>query len=283
MGGSSMAQSRPENKQATSRNYFVDEAGDGSLFNRKGHVIVGDEGCSRFFMLGMLDVADPAGLAERLDSLRKALVKEPYFKGVPSMQPDAGKTAIAFHAKDYLPEIRREVFAVLAQADVGFQAVVKRKQTVVEYVLSRNAGSGAYHYHPNELYDFTVRRLFKQLLHTETLYNVCFARRGNSDRTGALRSALQAAQQRFSQEMGLGADSAFTVWPCPSARCACLQAVDYFLWALQRLYERREERYLAAIWDRCKLVMDVDDTREARYGVYYTKRRPLSIAALDDC
>jgi hypothetical protein len=28
------------------------------------------------------------------------------------------------------------------------------------------------------------------------------------------------------------------------------------------------------------LVHDLDDTREAQYGVYYTKKKPLSLAAI---
>jgi len=39
------------------RHYFVDEAGDAVLFNKKGLVIVGTHGCSRYFILGLLDVA----------------------------------------------------------------------------------------------------------------------------------------------------------------------------------------------------------------------------------
>ena len=35
------------------------------------------------------------------------------------------------------------------------------------------------------------------------------------------------------------------------------------------------------MWDSFRLVHDVDDTREERYGVYYTKKKPLSLAALD--
>lgn len=264
------------------RNYFVDEAGDGTLFNARGRVIVGDEGCSRTFMLGVLDVAAPAELAEALETLRAGLIADPYFRGVPSMQPETGKTAAAFHATDDLPEVRREVFSILAKADVSFQAVVKRKDVVLDYVLSRNAGSREYRYHPNELYDLTVRRLFKPLLHSDSQYNVCFSKRGKSDRTAALKAALSVAQKRFAEEAGLQAAAAVSVWPCPASRCSCLQAVDYFLWALQRAYERREERYLASIWDRCSLVVDIDDTREAKYGVYYTKNRPLSLAALED-
>ena len=47
--------------------YFVDEAGDPVLFNAKGRVIAGTEGCSRFFILGNLDVAEPDRLADALN------------------------------------------------------------------------------------------------------------------------------------------------------------------------------------------------------------------------
>jgi hypothetical protein len=40
------------------RHYFVDEAGDPNLFKRHGKVIVGKDGCSQFFLLGLADVAD---------------------------------------------------------------------------------------------------------------------------------------------------------------------------------------------------------------------------------
>lgn len=42
------------------RYYYVDEAGDAALFGKKGRVIIGEQGCSRYFMLGVLDLADHA-------------------------------------------------------------------------------------------------------------------------------------------------------------------------------------------------------------------------------
>jgi hypothetical protein len=56
--------------------------------------------------------------------------------------------------------------------------------------------------------------------------------------------------------------------------------VDYVLWTLQRLYERREDRFLELLWPQVELVIDIDDTRTRPYGVYYTQRRPLRSAAL---
>ena len=57
-----------------------------------------------------------------------------------------------------------------------------------------------------------------------------------------------------------------------------LQAVDYFLWALQRLYERKEKRYWQFVLPSVSLVHDVDDTRNNDYGEYYTKKDPLTLA-----
>ncbi|MCX6036580.1 MAG: hypothetical protein NTW99_01550, partial [Chloroflexi bacterium] len=66
------------------------------------------------------------------------------------------------------------------------------------------------------------------------------------------------------------------------AECASLQAADYFLWALQRFYERREDRFLDFIWPAVRLVHDLDDTRQNAYGVYYTQKKPLTLAALEN-
>ncbi len=96
------------------RHYFVDEAGDATLFDRHGRIIVGTEGCSRYFILGLLNNPQPDRLGRDLEELRASLLSDPYFAKVPSMQPEAKKTALAFHAKDDVPEVRREVFHLLS-------------------------------------------------------------------------------------------------------------------------------------------------------------------------
>ena len=61
-----------------------------------------------------------------------------------------------------------------------------------------------------------------------------------------------------------------------------MQAANYFSWALQRLYERGEDRYVQYLWDAFGLVHDIDDTRQAPYGVYYNKKNVLTSEALKD-
>jgi len=273
---------KPEKHLTSIRHYFVDEAGDGTLFDKRGRIIVGTEGCSRFFILGLLDVLEPQSLAREIEELRARLLADPYFKGVPSMQPEAKKTALAFHAKDDVPEVRREVFQFLLCHRLRFFAIVRDKRKVVEYARQRNERDPSYRYNPNELYDYLVRGLFKNLLHKDDEYNIHFANRGKADRTAALRIALETARHRFSAQWGITSDAPIGVIASTPPGCAGLQAVDYFLWALQRLYERREDRYVELLWPAFRLVHDLDDTRQARYGVYYSQKKPLSLAALEN-
>lgn len=264
------------------RNYFVDEAGDATLFATKGKIIVGSEGCSRYFILGLLDVAEPAALNADLEILRASLLADPYFKKVPSMQPESQKTALAFHAKDDVPEVRREVFSLLTKYNLRFFAVVRDKLRVVEYVQQRNKTELSYRYHPNELYDYMVRRLFKNLLHKDDGYEIYFSKRGKEDRTAALKQALERARERFTAQWGIQSSAPITVYPRIPRGCGGLQAVDYFMWSLQRFYERREERYVELLWPAFHLVHDLDDTRQNEYGRYYTQKKPLTLAALKD-
>ncbi len=266
----------------STRNYFVDESGDGVLFSRKGTVRVGAPGCSRFFILGMVDIATPATIGEELEALRAELLSDPYFKDVPSMQPEQGKTAVAFHAKNDLPEVRREVFSLLRNHPFHFSAVVRDKVGVLQYVERRNQHDPDYHYHPNELYDYLVRRLFKNRLHKDDKYNIYFSRRGKADRTRALLKALETARQRFCEGLGITNHAPIQVIPTTPERCSGQQVVDYFLWALQRFYERGETRYLELLWSSVSVIHDLDDTREKPYGVYYNQKRPLTRAALID-
>jgi hypothetical protein len=60
------------------------------------------------------------------------------------------------------------------------------------------------------------------------------------------------------------------------AQTHCLQAVDYFLWALQRLYEKGEDRFWTFIWPKVRAVHDLDDTREQSFGTIYTPPKPLT-------
>jgi len=198
------------------------------------------------------------------------------------MQPEAGKTYFAFHAKDDIPEVRHEVFSMLRKADVKFLAVVRRKERVLEYVRQRNMSDPMYRYNPNELYDYMVRVLFKKLLHKEEYYEITFAKRGNQDRTEALRASLIHAQRRFAEKWGKKVNSEINIFAKSPIESAGLQAVDYFLGRYNACTNVTKSIYLEYLWPNYRLVHDLDDTREAKYGIYYDKKKPLTLAALND-
>ena len=108
-----------------------------------------------------------------------------------------------------------------------------------------------------------------------------FTKRGKGDRTGALRQALETTRTRFAEQQKLLSNASLQVSEAPPEEQAGLQAVDYFVWALQRLYERHQERYVSYLWRAFRLVQDVDDRRQADYGMYYTQKKPLNAATLE--
>ena len=268
--------SKEKKRQPTFRHYFVDEAGDPNLFKRRGKQIVGKDGCSKFFMLGVADIADPQAVTTELLELRSQLLADPYFNGVPSFDPARRKTAIMFHAKDDLAEVRREVFRVLLRHDIRFFAVVRDKQVILDKVIEHQKLKPTYRYHPNQLYDKCVTSLFRDRLHKDAGYQITFARRGSSDRTEALQQALDSARLAFRKKWGVTATAPIEIKAGQPTEIACLQVVDYYLWAIQRLYERGEDRFLRLVWEQAGLIYDVDDTRDKNYGVFYTQNNPLT-------
>ena len=91
-----------------------------------------------------------------------------------------------------------------------------------------------------------------------------------------MEKALEAARDAFQKRWGIVGTAPIEIVASSPAEVVCLQAVDYFLWALQRFYEKDEDRFLSLIWPKTKLVIDVDDTRTAAYGVYYTQTKALT-------
>lgn len=279
--------------------HFVDEAGDPAIFNAKGNVIVESLGCSRFFFLGVLEVNEPAQLAAQLVALRTRLLADPYFAGVESFKPERKKTALHFHAKDDLPEVRREVFKLLANQGnaVRFHAVVCDKKQVVAEEVAKHAASGLtrYRYNPDSLYDRLCTELFAGLHRFADEHRLCAAKRGNKVRNEAFTASITKAETLFEQNFGFRRKAAWKVITSDPDREVCLQAVDYYLWALQRFYEvrfdgrtgrmvvdatgkpAREDRYLSVLWPQFTEVLDLHFG--PAQGTRWRRDNPLTLEA----
>lgn len=281
----------PERSQANepdTQRLYVDEAGDPFLFNRKGESIVETNGCSRFFIIGKLDVSDPDGLMQKLTELRTELLADPYFVGVPSFDPKRKKTALIFHAKDDLPEVRYLVFRLLHSLgdQLRFHAVVCDKRVLLAEEMERRRQQPRYRYNPDSIYDGLMRSLLSRLHRFADRYEICVAKRGNRDRNHAIRSAIEAAEQDFEQSFGFSRSSIddWDIIISDPKNTVCLQAVDYFLWAVQRLYESRrhpttgeeirEDRFLKMLWPQIGEIHDLHFGGDS--GTFFTAQRLLS-------
>jgi hypothetical protein len=264
--------------------WFVDEAGDPALFARGGKVVVATESCSRFFIEGKLECRDVDVLAADLNRLRSELLADAYFKGVPSLDPTRQRTAVNFHAKDDPTEVRFLVFKLLAQHELRFVAVVRDKLKLLDYATQRRRIEPGYRYDANghELYDELTRRLFSRL-HGYGQHRVVFAQRGHKPRTRAFMDAIAHGDQALEAAMGLKRPKPTEVICGFPRDHAGLQAADYFLWALQRFYERGEVRFLDFIWPQTLEVIDMDLMPPKRRGrdrgefVIFNKEHPLTL------
>ena len=277
---------------------FVDEAGDPSMFTKRGFPIVDTPGCSRFFMLGKLEVEDSERLAVAMTDLRNGLIADPYFAGVESFRPERKKTALKFHAKDDLPEVRYLVFRLLREfgSALRFHAVVCDKASIIKVEKEKRERDAAYRYAPNALYDSLVRSLFNKLHRFADRYDLCVAKRGNKDRNQAITLALAHAERDFESNYGFsrGGIERWTVNISNPETSVCLQAVDYYLWAIQRFYETRydpstgariidkdsgqalrEDRFVNMLWPQIGEIHDLHFGPE--YGTFYTALKPISL------
>ncbi|RYD81530.1 MAG: hypothetical protein EOP84_10860 [Verrucomicrobiaceae bacterium] len=271
---------------------YVDEAGDPTLFGSKrgSGSIVGSNGCSRYFIMGKLEVDDPPALAAKLEALRLRMLADPYFAGVASFDPKRGKTAIAFHAKDDVPEVRYDVFRLLREegSKLRFHAVIADKEVLSKQAMKRREAEPGFRYDPNSLYDALIRSLYGKFHRIADEYHVWIAKRGQRDRNEALLAALAHAESDFVSKFGFsrGPTDAWKLQVAQSKDVSCLQAVDYFLWALQRFYEPRthpetgvtlrEERFLNLLWPQIGEVHDLHFGGPA--GTFYRGDKPLRLS-----
>lgn len=270
--------------------WFVDEAGDPTLFNSAGKEVVGTHGCSTFFILGRLEVANPRELSGALSALRSELLADPYFAGVESFRPERKKTALAFHAKDDAQEVRYRVLKLLAGHGkaLRFHAVVCDKRALAERERAHRAADPKYRFNPDHIYDGLMRSLFSKFHGISDRYEVFVSKRGTKDRNQAIRLALEHAEADFVTKFGFsrGKKDDWRITVSNPQDTTCLQAVDYFLWALQRFYEPRRnettgeslrtDRFLNLLWAQVAEIHDLDfgPTR----GTFFGPQNPLTLA-----
>ena len=262
-------------KKLPSHYYFLDVGGDSILFSDKGKNLVGIKGCSRFFILGLLEVPDLDILHLQLRKVEE-LMNSPTFKEVPYKR----RKVFDSDPNDVSPEVRRKVFAILRSTEgLRFFAVVADKLSFLEYVRQRSRRELTYHYHPKkfeELCAYPIECLFRERLKQESGCDIVFPY-GLKIVRAQFNEQFNVTRQPFWQ---ISTDRPGKKDELRAEKRAGLQVVSYFVWALQRLYEHGDEEYITALWPAFRCVHDIDDTREKESGMYYRQGHPLNAKAL---
>lgn len=229
--------------------------------------------------MGKLEVDDPESVSKAFAELHQSILNDPYFSGVESFKPERRKTALSFHANNDLPEVRFQVFNFLkAQGkNIRFHAVVADKRVIAEQEQKRRETDPSARFDPNSLYDGLIRSLFGKLhtLSESESYKVCIAKRGKSDRNAALKQALEHAENDFESRFGFRRGMWHIEVSSPE-QTNCLQAVDYFLWAVQRFYERKEDRFLNLLWPQIGEIHDLHLGKKTSGTFFKGKNKPTS-------
>ena len=247
--------------------FYVDESGDPAFYGKGGRTIVGEEGCSRIFLLGYVETADVTAIEGVLSSLRQQIADDAYLKPIPSV----AKSLRAFHAKDDCPEVRMLVYQALAKLEFTAQVVVARK--IEPMFRTRYQGN------QDRFYDDLVTRLFQNRLHRYQDNLITFARRGKKARQHAMRRAIEDGVARFQQKWGVEVQSSVRIETSQPMQAPLLQVVDYTNWAVYRAFERGEMRYFDFLREKFELVFDVFDRDKYKGGGnWYTRdRNPFDI------
>lgn len=225
--------------------FFVDESGDPNFYDRKGNLIVGQTGCSRVLILGFIETRAPDALRSAVLQLQQEVVSNPYFSEFPSLC----KTAVAFHAKDDVAEVRYEFFKLLSKFDFSAQFVVARK---IERVFRNNFDA------KQELfYDHLVSHLFREALRPNQRNYIYFSKRGSRSRQKPFVNAIERGLAEAGGEREV--EMSFTVQAQTPEGEPCLSIIDYMNWAVYRAYTRGEMRYLRSVQDKVALLVDLYD------------------------
>jgi hypothetical protein len=274
------------NKKTHKIHRFIDEAGDCTFFGKGKEVILGKDGVSLSFILGMVKINQDLGdIRQKIGQKALEIENSNFYKKVPSVQKRIQKYGkFIFHAKDDIPEIRKEFFDLLLNFDFSLQAVVGKKIPSL-FVRKHNSSE-------TEFYADLLSHLLKDKFNGEKLV-LNIAQRGKSTNEINLQLAIEKAQTRYLQKNTLPGKAfvfhgdaveksnnhqiVFNVQPYNKE--PLLSIADYTLWAVQRVFQTGETRFYDYLIDKIRLVIDLydyQDTDKPKWYNYYNKNNPLT-------
>jgi len=252
---------------------FLDESGDTTFYGKKKRIILGEDGVSNCFIIGMVKFrTNLAPIREQVLKMQADILNDEYFKDIPSIKKKINKGGYFFHAKDDLPEVREKFFRYIKTLNCSFEAVVARK--LPDLYESKHKGNEAWFY-ADLLSHLLKNKLAK---HDKLVLNI--ASRGKSTKNHNLELALLKAKERFETshpERNIVTNVVFNVMD--QTKEPLLNITDYFCWTIQNVFENGNLRFYNYLKDKISKVVDLYDFES--YGKegwpnYYGKHNYLT-------
>lgn len=250
---------------------FLDEAGDTTFFGKGRVPILGRDGVSLCFGLGMVKFTAPvAEVRAQVDALCRAIETDDYLNRIPSVVKRVQSGGFFFHAKDDSPEVRERLFKWIRGTDCSLEMVVGRK---IPGLFARK-----HHGKESEFYADLLSHLLKNKLKLGQRQVITIAERGKTTRNQVLELAMTRARERFGKKRDAAEITSEVVFNVQNPRTEPLLSVpDYLAWTVQRVFERGETRHYDFMRKRISLVVDLYDAEKYEGSRnYYTPKRPLT-------
>jgi len=235
--------------------------------------IISQEGVSCTFILGLLKLHEPLDAArKKVILLQDKIANDPYYAKVPSILKKRTANGYYLHAKDDIPEVRKEAFELIRSINCSFEAVVARK---IYYLFEKK-----HHGNESEFYADLLSHLLKNRLGRFDRLVLNIAERKRCTTLNNLQKGMDKAlihyQTRHPGKMQIS-KVVFNVQK-PTLE-PLLNVADYLCWSIQRVFEKGETRYYDYINDKISVVWDIYDFAGAINGRnYYSKTRMLTEA-----
>lgn len=252
---------------------FLDEAGDTTFFGPNKQPIVGQNGVSLCFAIGIMKFLDElAPIRAKVKQLQEEVAKDRYLNVIPSIDKKIKGKGFFFHATDDSPEVRERFFRFIESVNCSCEIVVARKSPYI--FLTQHQGNDSI------FYADVLSHVLKNRLKMSQKLVLNIAERGTSTKNANLQRALDIAVSRFEKRNAITDVSSRVVFNVQNHHTEpLLNIIDYMCWSVQRVFERGETRYYDFLGEKIRLVVDLyDQTRYEGNKNYYSRGNRLSAA-----
>ncbi len=274
-------------KEIKPNHRFLDEAGDTTFYGKGKKPIIGNNGVSNCFIVGLVKFRQPlVEVRKAVVELQQRVANDPFYDVI-SIRKKKEALGYYFHATDDIPEVRKLFFDFIKNLDCSFEAVIGRKS--IERYETTHKGKEQY------FYADLLSHLLKNKLNKSEKMVLHIAERGKSTKNHNLELALENAKERLAHTINvkkfMGTDDfsptglisrkdiqanlVFNV--TQPIQEALLNVADYFCWAVQNVFEKGELRFYNYLKEKISLVIDVYDAEKYEgWKNYYTPKNPLT-------